>query len=218
MEHQSVAVIADIVKSREMTDRVGAYHDILFSFQLAGLVVPPEQLVWPTVGDEFQAVYTSMAEAVLATTLVRLSLPTKVDLRFGLGRGIRTVLLPKSTDKIQDGTAWYSARAAITEANRRQKSGSRHVRTWFVSDQQLEPATSPQDAVVNAYLLLRDSTISSMKPRAQRLALGTILGKTQQELARAEGISQSAVSQSLSSSGASSLIAGNDLLLGGLKP
>jgi predicted transcriptional regulator len=54
-----------------------------------------------------------------------------------------------------------------------------------------------------------------MQPRARRLLLGQLLERTQAQLAREEGISQSAVSQSLTRSGATALLASESLLLGG---
>ena len=55
---------------------------------------------------------------------------------------------------------------------------------------------------LNAFLLCRDALVAQMKPRSRRLLLGLIMERSQAELARQEGISQSAVSQNLSSSGA----------------
>ena len=53
-----------------------------------------------------------------------------------------------------------------------------------------------------------------MGERAQRLLLGWLLGRTQTELAEQEGISQSAVSQSLGRSGAYALRDAQDALAG----
>jgi DNA-binding CsgD family transcriptional regulator len=54
--------------------------------------------------------------------------------------------------------------------------------------------------------------VHRMKARERRLAAGLLQGRTQAELASQEGISQSAVSQSLQRSGASALRAGLDAL------
>ena len=55
-------------------------------------------------------------------------------------------------------------------------------------------------------LQLRDHVVGRMKARERRLAAGLALGYTQSRLARQEGISQSAVSQSLRRSGATALL------------
>ena len=66
------------------------------------------------------------------------------------------------------------------------------------------------DAVrwANAYLLARDELVAAMSDRTRRLVYGRFLSRTQADLAGSEGITQSAVSQALSSSGARSLLEG----------
>jgi hypothetical protein len=109
---------------------------------------------------------------------------------------------------VQDGSGWWLARSAIDEAHRREKSRTPSVRGWFRAadgDAAIEP-------LVNAYLLGRDQIVGSMSERGRRLASGTMLGRLQGELAEAEGITQSAVSQGLRRSGGASLIAAIDEL------
>lgn len=60
---------------------------------------------------------------------------------------------------------------------------------------------------VNAYLLCRDETIGRLGDRARRLLHRAALGQTQDQIAKAEGITQSAVSQSLGRSGAGAVLA-----------
>jgi len=87
------------------------------------------------------------------------------------------------------------------------------VRTWFRRDAAAgDPGKPSSEALVNAYLLARDQIVSTMNPRARRLLLGQLLGSTQAQLAAAEGVTQSAVSQNLSRSGANALAAGEALL------
>jgi len=63
-------------------------------------------------------------------------------------------------------------------------------------------------AYANAYVLARDELVSAMSGRTRRLTYGRCLGRTQRELAEAEGITQPAVSQALSAAGSAALVAG----------
>jgi predicted transcriptional regulator len=56
-----------------------------------------------------------------------------------------------------------------------------------------------------------------MKPLDRQLTLGQLSGRTQVELARQHGITQSAVSQRLERSGGSSLLATVDLTGGSIR-
>jgi DNA-binding CsgD family transcriptional regulator len=61
---------------------------------------------------------------------------------------------------------------------------------------------------------LRDHLISAMKPRERRVAAASLLGDAQADIAEAEGITQSAVSQSLRRSGGAALLAGHHAMQG----
>jgi DNA-directed RNA polymerase specialized sigma24 family protein len=119
---------------------------------------------------------------------------------------------------VQDGSAWWTARKAIDEARAQQYAKLGFVRTWFRRDAAGPWPHATSEPLVNAYLLARDQIVSTMTPRARRLLLGQLLGATQAELAAEEGITQSAVSQSLSRSGANALAAGEALLRESLAP
>lgn len=208
-----IAVIVDIVGSRLLADRATAQEAIHAAFADAHRVVHPVEELWATVGDEFQTTYAHLHQAILATALVRLSLPGDLDCRFGLGWGeVRQVERTTEGGGIQDGSAWWNAREAISAARGRERGGHPYTRTWFVS------ADSRWTALVNAYLLGRDHTIARMKTRERRLALGLFSGLTQESIARSEGITQSAVSQGLQRSGATALALGMDLLLEATPP
>src|SRR5690554_3906715 len=221
LSHSVIAVIVDISRSRAHVDRADLQAETLSSFSEVNLRILAEQSLEPTVGDEFQAVYADLPTALRATLLARLLLPDGIDCRFGLGHGeVRTVGAGRY-GPIQDGSAWWAARSAIEEAREREYSKLRFVRTWYSDGIEPEVATqrNATDAIgsvtgpglVNAYLLARDHLVSSMKPRTRRLLAGQIVGDTQENLAKQEGISQSAVSQNLHSSGAAALLAGEAL-------
>lgn len=201
-----VAVIVDIVGSRDLPDRPSAQTAISDAFALAHATFAADMPLWATVGDEFQARYLTLHEALGATALVRLLLPADLDCRFGLGGGDAHAVATRADGaSIQDGAAWWRAREAIEIGHRAESHGQPWLRTWFVG-----PDPTAQSGV-NALLLMRDHAISRMKARERRLAAGLLQRQPQRELAAGEGITQSAVSQSLQRSGATALAAGLDL-------
>ncbi|WP_374006998.1 SatD family protein [Leifsonia sp. LS-T14] len=202
----TVALIADIVGSRNLANRSQAQDAMRAVFARADRRFPTEQPLWATVGDEFQARYPDLGSALGATALVLLTLPDELDCRFGLGVGEATEIEPgQGGGTIQDGSAWWRAREAITTAHDRQDRGQPSVRTWLVAED------APLTAAVDALFLQRDHTIARMKARERRLAAGLLEGRTQKELAQEERIAQSAVSQTLHRSGAVALAAGIEL-------
>jgi hypothetical protein len=218
----AIAVIVDISKSRSHPDRSALQTAIADAFGRVNEIVPGLQRLEPTFGDEFQAVYADVATAIRATLLARLFLPEGVDCRFGLGEGELRTVGAGVAGAVQDGSAWWSARRAIDEARTQQYARLGFVRTWFRrddggNDDAVAPLPRESDALVNAYLLARDQIVGAMNPRARRLLLGQLLGSTQAQLAGAEGVTQSAVSQNLSRSGANAIAAGEALLLEALR-
>lgn len=212
MSDTVVALIVDIVNSRKLRDRSGAQQSIRSVFEDALKEYPALRPLWPTVGDEFQAVFETLGDALLTTALVRLSLPEEVDCRFGLGRGETIDVDSTAPVAIQDGPAWWNAREAIEVTHRREHKNEPYLRSWFVSSNAKESGTV---ALVNSLLLLRDSLITAMRPRDRRLTVGALLGFSQSDLAQREGISQSAVSQSLRRSGGTALVAAQQELMQG---
>ncbi|MFC0582745.1 SatD family protein [Micrococcoides hystricis] len=196
---QPTPVIADIVQSRKLPDRAATQQAIQEAINAVEKPFAVPAGMKPTVGDEFQAVYASLAQARRILVQLKLSLPEEVELRFGIGVG---EISQVSGTALQDGPGWYAARAAIEEAESRAKSAQSWVRSW-VGD----AADNSRVADLNSSLLLEDFLLSKMKPRERRLTLMALQGQTQIEMARVEKISQSAVSQSLQRSGGAALIA-----------
>jgi hypothetical protein len=151
--------------------------------------MPPVDRLEPTVGDEFQGVYATLGEATSAALLVRLHLPEPVDARCGIGVGAREVFDTDRTPMIQDGPAWWSARAAIEALD---EAGPKSRRTWFDGGEVYRPADV---AVVNAFLLTRDALVDRLNDRSRRMLRSVLAGASQREIAVAEDISESAVSQ-----------------------
>jgi hypothetical protein len=198
------AVIGDVIGSR-WRDRTDDWHAALVGAlgRVNAQVVAVQPLA-PTVGDEFQGLYATVGAALQATMLVRLELDSRLDCRFGVGVGYYAEI-GKGALPIQAGTAWWAARDAIVTVKSKESGRHPTLRTWFSS-------ASENDDLTNAYLLARDHLVTSMDDRSRRLLLGTIQGRTQSELARAEGIGQSAVSRNLRRNGAFAVLDGAALI------
>ncbi len=205
-----IAIIADIVGSRELDDRDRAQLELERAFARAAEASALLEPFHPTVGDEFQATAADLPAALAATLAARLAFPDGIECRFGLGEGDSRAVSSGRADGLRDGSAWWRARDAVEAAHRRMDGGRQAVRTWYLS-------ATPEagDALVNAYLVMRDHVISRMKRLDRELTLGQLAGRTQAELAREHGITQSAVSQRLERSGGSSLLT-TAALTGGL--
>jgi hypothetical protein len=202
------AVIADIVRSRELDDRAGAQraiHDAVARAQTdAPLARAPLTAV---VGDELQAEYPTIGAAAAALLLVRLNLPDGIECRFGVGVGdVRPVEFGDRT--IPEGPAWWAARAAIERVEAMQQRVAPLARTWFEAESGADATVRQSVALANAYALSRDQLVSSMSERTRRLTYGRCLGRSQRDLAEAEGVTQSAVSQALASAGSTAIVEG----------
>ncbi|MGN6273046.1 MAG: SatD family protein [Protaetiibacter sp.] len=207
---QVVAIIADIVGSRELDDRDAAQLELERAFAEQNGVAPLLEAFHPTVGDEFQAVAADIPAALRATLAARLSFADGVDCRFGLGLGDSRGVSSSRPDDIRDGSAWWRAREAIETAHRRMDAGRSTIRSWYVADAD-DAESAPVAATLNAYLVMRDHVVTRMKRLDRELTFGQLAGLTQAELARRHGITQSAVSQRLERSGGSALLATVDL-------
>ena len=204
----SVAVLADIVGSRSLPDRAAAQRTLDATIgeveQMLGL---PVQALRPTVGDEQQAVFDELHEAMAFTLLLQLSLPEGLECRFGLGIGeVREV--ESSTATLSDGSGWWAAREAIETVHAMQQRRTPRARAWIVAGSDEDEHVHALADISNAYLLARDELLGPMKARTRRLTRGRCLGLTQRGPALAEGITQPAVSQALAASGAAAVVEG----------
>lgn len=97
--------------------------------------------------------------------------------------------------QLQDGSAWWAARAAINRAHDVQDSSNPFIRTWFMAHASVESSfPSHCQTCINALLSLRDHAILKLSARHRRITAALLLGKTQVEIARAEKLSQQAIS------------------------
>lgn len=201
-------IIIDIVDSRNLPDRIDAHNAVLAAFTTVGDLFSPHREVWPTVGDEFQVVYSTLAHAVIATGLVRLLISEEVDLRFGIGHGEIRTITESEAGPIDDGPGWYSARDALDHVGRMQAHGHPWLRTWVSVS---EEADNLSQMMTRAHLTTRDHIISRMNSRERRITAAWLRGSTQSEIARREKMSQAAISQRLVACGATAIAHAQEL-------
>ena len=209
------AVIADIVGSRTLTDRADAQRIFEAALERASEGLALLQAPSPTVGDEFQAVAYTLEDALLLTLRAQLLLPPQLQLRFGIGAG-RIEEFASGVHRqapargrgaesaaLQDGSAWWAARAAINRAHDVQDASNPFIRTWFMVHASVESEFSSHcQTCINAMLSLRDHSILKLSARHRRITASLLLGKTQVEIARVEKLSQQAISDFARGTGA----------------
>ena len=177
------AVIGDLVGSREVPDRAAAHDALVTALTAANDLVAAHQPLEPTVGDEFQGAYAALSDATHAALVVRLHLLPLVDTRAGIGLGEAETFDEARVPRVQDGPAWWAAREALEHLGRPRNTG---LRTWYVGEGAAEH---------NAYLTCRDALVDRLSERGHRMLALALAGRTQREIAAAEGVSPSAVSQ-----------------------
>lgn len=181
-------LIGDVVGSRDAADRRALHRDVTAALTS----IADDALEAPafTVGDEFQGTYPTVGMAIAAALSVRLALAPAVDVRFGVGWGLTTVL-DRDTG-IQDGPGWWAAREAIEwTATAQRRPGLALVRTSYRTMDLDGPAAGP----INAALICRDHMLGSLDERSIRILRGLVHNRSKKELADEEGISASAISQ-----------------------
>ncbi|GAA4406401.1 SatD family protein [Fodinibacter luteus] len=210
-------LIGDVVGSRGSADRHALHRALEDGLAGVDAAVPAIAGLRVTVGDEFQASYASLGDALEAALRVRLALLPEVDTRIGVGRGPVTTL--DAERGIEDGPGWWAARDAIEAAEEAaDRPATRHLRTTYRVAPDAGGASaagaSSEDAI-NAALLCRDHLVGSMSERSIRLLRGLMEPHTTQgELAAREGISASAVSQRVRADGIGAVLAAQALLRG----
>ncbi|GGO92635.1 hypothetical protein GCM10011584_29490 [Nocardioides phosphati] len=200
-------VIGDVVGSRSAASRAALHARVVGLLAEANAAAPLVPLRI-TVGDEFQGCFAEVGAALRAVRALRLAGLPDVDLRFGIGWGPVAVL--EESPRVEDGPGWWAARAAIeTAADEAGRPGRRLTRSAYRC---AEGVAGPSEAAVNAALLLRDQVIGALSPRSLSVVRGLLDGRTQGEIAAAEGVSASAVSQRVRNDGLATLVAAEALL------
>jgi hypothetical protein len=198
-------LIGDVVGSRSLADRAGVHRLLNRALRdLTDVAIDPPAF---TVGDEFQGAFTSVGLAIDAALSIRLAIAPEIDVRFGIGWGVVTVL--DETAGIQDGPGWWAAREAIEwTASAQRQPGLALVRTSFRAD-----GRDDVDAV-NAALICRDHLIGSLDDRSIRILKGLLSNHTKKDIAEQEGISASAVSQRAGRDGLDLILQASEYLRG----
>lgn len=201
MKPPSVVVIGDVIGSRRVTDRPALHARLTDVLDTVNADCAGDLRL--TVGDEYQGTFPSVGRALHATLLLRLALLPETDVRHGIGLGRVETLDPGV--RIEDGPGWWAARAAIDAVRAEQaRSATRAARTGY---RRAEGERGPDPALVEAALLGRDEVVGRLSARGLSVLRGLMSGRTQREIAEAEGISTSAVSQRVRHDGLGILLA-----------
>ncbi len=211
MVHGAV-LIGDVVGSRNHPDRAALQRRVHTTLAGHGSSPLLTQRLEETLGDEFQAATACLLDAVRLCMGVRLDLLPDIDVRFGIGIGSHAVFDASRAPVSQDGPAWWAARSAIQTARRLAASRARSARTWVVVAEQESPAAHREAAVARSFLILQDHLLADMSALQLSVLRGSLAGRRQAVIAEAEGVTQSAVSQALSSSGGKAVIQALDEL------
>lgn len=208
-------LIGDVVRSRSTSDRPALHAGLVTLLHEANSALSPVVPLRVTVGDEFQGCFATVGEALHATLWLRLHLLEHAglhhDLRHGVGWGSVAVL--SDVPRVEDGPGWWAAREAIEGVKAEaERAVMRHLRTAYRRAEDEGSSNGPAPEPVNAALLCRDQMVGSLSERSLRLLRGTLVGRSQVELAKDEKVSASAVSQRVRNDGLAVIVAADELL------
>jgi hypothetical protein len=211
----STTLIGDLIGSRGSVDRQALHARFEGALDAVNAAFSPPTPMRMQAGDECQGVFASLGDALSATLLVRLALLPEGDIRHGIGRGDVEVL--GTSPRVEDGPGWWAARAAIERVEQAEsRAAMRTLRTAYVEDVSATAGDRiPDEAAVNACLLLRDELVTGLSERSLSVLRGLLAGQTQRDLAEELGISPSAVSQRVRADGLGTILAAHELM-GGL--
>lgn len=190
-----VALLADLVGSRAASDRAALHRRVTDALGRANARFAPLDALHVTVGDEFQGLFATLGEALGASYLLRLTLGADDDVRFGLGRGRVQVI--DADHNVQDGSAWWAARAAIEQVELRARGAHRVLRTGLAA---APDAEAPGPALVAA-VEATDALLAGLDASGRVILSALLAGRTQAEAADDLGVSRSAVSQRVARGG-----------------
>ncbi|WP_192497213.1 SatD family protein [Gulosibacter chungangensis] len=177
----------DQVASRH-TDRTQNHPRILAAIETINTKIPALDPLRVTVGDEIQAVYETLGDALRASHHIRANLFGEVELRFGIGLGDVEVI--DAERGIQDGSAWWRARAAIEEIEQlAAEPGTAGLRTGIRDER------SEANPLTVATARLVDTQLFRLRPGAREALRSLLAGLDNQTAAKLAGITPSANSQ-----------------------
>lgn len=186
-----VVLIGDVVGSRAAPDRRALHEAVVDTLARVEASSSPGTRLAVTVGDEFQGVFMSLGEALVAAFAIRVLLRPAVDTRIGLGRGRIAELDPASG--VSDGPGWWAARDALEAVEASAVGSARRARRCAYR------SADPDERApaVNAALQCQDLLVQSMSQGTHEVLKGlvTMRETTQQRVAEALGLTPSALSQ-----------------------
>lgn len=202
MDAVQSTLLGDLIASRSTSDRRSTHDRYRRALDTVGALVEPVAAARILSGDEFQARYATVGEALSAALLIRLELLPELDLRYGVGWGAVTVLDP--AEHTEDGPGWWAARAAIDHTRSLEEKGpTEAVRTTY---RKAPDQVGPPEPAINAALLCQDHLVGSLDARSIRIVRRLLAGKAKKTIAEEEGISPSAVSQRVRTDGLDILV------------
>lgn len=210
------AVLVDVVDSRHHPDRESLQRALTSVADTTNNRRPGLDPFVPTVGDELQATYATVVDAVVAAVEMRLRLIGIADIRIGIGWGNIVVHDPARTPFGQDGPAWWAARAALDEmdaATARTSYPSRIRLSGLEADDPAPPESQlasrsvdaglpkpcqleiPALLALRALVTLLDRSLIGLDATEAAIVLGDRERASTAEIAARVGLSASAVSQ-----------------------
>jgi hypothetical protein len=191
------ALIGDMIGSRLAPDRIELQRQVERVFAEVDSRFGGAPTF--TIGDEFQARFPTLGDAIEASLHLHLRSRGLTELRIGIGWGELVVEDPARSPFGQDGPCWWRAREAIEAVERSARSRGPELRTAA------RTATSI-DQLLNGYLLLRDTLLGAMDDVDELITSGLLEGISQTDLAKELGLNKSSVSRRANSHGILALV------------
>lgn len=203
------AVIGDVVSSRQHPDQAAMLRNVRDATAAVNDQVDAVHHLRATIGDEFQGVYRTVADAVRAVWRLRLVLiggpGDPIDVRSAIGWGEVTGPTGGTEFVQQSGTAWWRARDRLESVAASAKAGrppSLRTAVGGLADEGRPDA----EAAFNVALACVDELLARLDHRSATTLLMTLDGTRQAEIADRLGVSQPAVSSRLRADGLWTLV------------
>ncbi len=184
------AIIADVVRSRDLEDRRGFQERLITTVESLDEELPPDVVVSRcvvTAGDEFQGLLKTPAPAYGLLVALEEALGFG---RFRMGVGIGGVVTePEPVCLGMDGPAFHRAREALLDCKARDLSLS------------FRSGRPELDALLTSYVSLLERVRLSWSPRQRAFIRELSTGRNQASAAEVLGVSKAAVTQALKAAG-----------------
>ncbi len=194
-----VAIIGDLIKSREIQDRDEAQkklNEVLEAInEKYGESLASRFSI--TLGDEFQGLLNSSEQLFRLLFEIKYQLfPLKV--RFGVGLGDITTAIDPLESIGADGPAYHAARKMISEVKRTESGKKSLICDLMVGVKEQDECL---EAVNSGLCLLHFMEAHWSDKQRENIYDSLFNGLNQSEIARRRGLNQSTVHRSLSSAG-----------------